>query len=777
MQEKGSQTRKWLRYLFAPWVLAAIGLYPAWILLNALYAPLQKPFHLLRGDPQNPYQFQFINDTATIKYEQDTTTKVYLNFLSTSITLPYQDIILKALLEKHRIFLVGKHFLYIYNFQNKRITTYQLPKEYTFKTIVSGDFLQKEEVALLFSAPRKGKSIIMVLDTAGVKSHWEYPILFTSFALAFDTDKDNKDELLANVEVPFYKDKSTQCFLFDGETKTIPLAQRPIGSGYSHVSALPWQVNKKVYLVFLHQNLRQSKTLCKSQCCWDDVNFRKYSEFLWITEQGIKDYRGESCFQLSLNEEEGRFLYYSILLPQKDFKTLYVVNRYPEKVRILKLYFRGKPRLALVNEFSTIDLDAPLSKLHNYQLYSLYGDYKAVQWADLDHDNYWEYIFATTEGIYVIDDNWKYFSTRHFDIPLRSVPQLSIGKDKKGQYQILVLTGTGKNLLFTPHLNPIYHLRWLVLIGLYGALTLLLWGIQQLHHHVREQFILELERKVEEQTRQINESINAATKVQAALIPPSNYLSRFTPSYFLYLKQCEKVGGDFWWCSNKGRRYLLAGDCLGHGIPAALMVAICISSATQAILSSENPTPASILQFIIDALRKTFQYRGRYFHEGMEGMVMEQEKERLKIATWGWPVYLIAPKPLRLYHQKNVLIQEQTAFLGSARAFSRVPYPIWRIMPKTKQQIMQFEVDKSAVCALFVTSDGILDQLGGAKRRKFGIKNTVRLLYKIYLTHPKQRKAMTVATLNKWMELGNCTAVDDRIILGLFYQPPPFYLS
>jgi sigma-B regulation protein RsbU (phosphoserine phosphatase) len=87
-----------------------------------------------------------------------------------------------------------------------------------------------------------------------------------------------------------------------------------------------------------------------------------------------------------------------------------------------------------------------------------------------------------------------------------------------------------------------------------------------------EQKVIERTKKIASQNKEIRASIQYASRIQKALLPPVNEFAKLLPSYFVLSKPKDIVSGDYYWIAQKdGKVIITVADCTGHGVPGALV--------------------------------------------------------------------------------------------------------------------------------------------------------------------------------------------------------------
>jgi Tfp pilus assembly protein PilF len=77
---------------------------------------------------------------------------------------------------------------------------------------------------------------------------------------------------------------------------------------------------------------------------------------------------------------------------------------------------------------------------------------------------------------------------------------------------------------------------------------------------------------VEDQHRDITDSIKYAKRIQEAILPPLNLWNKILPSSFILHLPKDVLSGDFYWIEEtENYTYVAAADCTGHGVPGALI--------------------------------------------------------------------------------------------------------------------------------------------------------------------------------------------------------------
>lgn len=256
-----------------------------------------------------------------------------------------------------------------------------------------------------------------------------------------------------------------------------------------------------------------------------------------------------------------------------------------------------------------------------------------------------------------------------------------------------------------------------------------------------------LEAKVEARTidlaqknKNITDSINYAKRIQNGILPSEKMMKGFLPKSFVYYKPKDIVSGDFYWMAEKnGKVFLAVVDCTGHGVPGAFMSIIGESLLEQAINEPHITRTNQILDFIQEGLQKLFEqeYAGDNYNDLFDGMDMSlcainMHKRRIEYSGACNSLFMV----------RN---NEVERFRGDKFGISAVDYGIKRSFTS---QYVNFEAGD----AFYIFSDGLPDQFGGPRTKKFGYKNTSALLSSISDLDVEKQREIVEKRMAEWSE-------------------------
>jgi serine phosphatase RsbU (regulator of sigma subunit) len=254
---------------------------------------------------------------------------------------------------------------------------------------------------------------------------------------------------------------------------------------------------------------------------------------------------------------------------------------------------------------------------------------------------------------------------------------------------------------------------------------------------------------IEQKNQSITDSIQYASRIQTAVLPPINFLEEWGIESFILFKPKDIVSGDFYWGVKKdGKIIIAAGDCTGHGVPGAFMSMLGHAFLDEIINTKEIKNAADILNLLRDEVIITLKQKGTT-GETRDGMDISLVILDLKAGVMD---YAGANNPLYIIRNGKML----------KFPADRMPIGIHFISftPFTNQKI---EIKKGDYLYLF--SDGYADQFGGLKGKKYMYKPFQDLLLQNHYKPLQTQKEVLDDTFEKWK--GNRDQVDDVMVIGI----------
>lgn len=261
--------------------------------------------------------------------------------------------------------------------------------------------------------------------------------------------------------------------------------------------------------------------------------------------------------------------------------------------------------------------------------------------------------------------------------------------------------------------------------------------------------VLKQKEIIEQKNQSITDSIQYASRIQAAVLPPSGFITEWGYENFILYKPKDIVSGDFFWGVKKNNRIIIAaGDCTGHGVPGAFMSMLGHAFLDEIINTREYHDAATILNYLRDEVINTLRQKGTA-GETRDGMdisliIIDPLNMQVDYAGANNPFILIRGGEMKKYQADRMPI--------GIHFISFTPFTNHKI------DIIQGDI-------FYMFSDGYADQFGGPNGRKFMYKRFHDLLLKNHLQPLIKQKEILDTTFENWKN--GHEQVDDVMVIGI----------
>jgi serine phosphatase RsbU (regulator of sigma subunit)/Tfp pilus assembly protein PilF len=270
--------------------------------------------------------------------------------------------------------------------------------------------------------------------------------------------------------------------------------------------------------------------------------------------------------------------------------------------------------------------------------------------------------------------------------------------------------------------------------------------------------IIRQKSEIQQKNKEITDSISYARRIQEAILPREDLISKDLPDYFIFYRPKDIVSGDFYFYTTVSspaqggvvKKWLViaAVDCTGHGVPGAFMSMIGNNILNQIVVDKKVTSPAIALtvldQKVVQSLK---QYEANTeLNDGMDIALCAIDPSDLNLQYSG------AHRPL-------VLIRD-----GEVTEYKASKYAIGGYHRDDKAfQLENIKLQKGDSVYLF--TDGFADQFGGPKGKKFKHKKLIELLQSMYNKPMSEQKQLLDTTFTEWR--GDLEQVDDILVIGM----------
>ena len=250
--------------------------------------------------------------------------------------------------------------------------------------------------------------------------------------------------------------------------------------------------------------------------------------------------------------------------------------------------------------------------------------------------------------------------------------------------------------------------------------------------------------ELNETHREITDSINYAKRIQSAILPPMKVVKEYLKESFIVYKPKDVVAGDFYWMEQKNGKVLFAAaDCTGHGVPGAMVSVVCNNALNRSVREHGLTDPGEILNKTREIVVAEFEKSEEEVKDGMDIAICSLEGMKLQYAGAHNPLWII----------RNGEIIETKANKQPIGQFENpVPYTTH-----------SFDLEKGD--AIYIFSDGYVDQFGGERGKKFKAKAFRELLLSIQDKAMEEQKKTIDETFETWK--GDLEQIDDVCVIGV----------
>jgi len=225
--------------------------------------------------------------------------------------------------------------------------------------------------------------------------------------------------------------------------------------------------------------------------------------------------------------------------------------------------------------------------------------------------------------------------------------------------------------------------------------------------------------------------------------------------FFIFYKPKDIVSGDFYYAishkhpeSKNEKFYLCTADCTGHGVPGAFMSMLNISYLNESIIEKNISKPNEVLEHIRTEIIASLNPEGSE-EESKDGMdcilcCFDFEKMTLDYAAANNSFYIVRNKEL------------------IACAADKMPVGK---SPRDHEPFTLRTVELQKGDTVYTLTDGLPDQFGGPKGKKFKYKQLEDILLANNQLPMEEQKAKLDHAFTEWR--GNLEQVDDVCLIGI----------
>ncbi|KJR40637.1 Stage II sporulation protein E (SpoIIE) [Candidatus Magnetoovum chiemensis] len=213
------------------------------------------------------------------------------------------------------------------------------------------------------------------------------------------------------------------------------------------------------------------------------------------------------------------------------------------------------------------------------------------------------------------------------------------------------------------------------------------------------------------------ESIHYASGIQYCVLPSYDIIKESLSDFFIIWQPRDNVGGDIYWFEKWGSGWLLSiADCTGHGVPGAFITLLAKGALDLALLAVDEGNTAKLIATT---------------HQVISAKLVNNKKDDFSDAGLDIGVCYIPPHKKTLHYcgaKFSLFLHDGKEIIeikGDKKAigYRDTPY---------NTAFTSHTINIADNMRFYMTSDGLMDQIGGEKKRSFGKKRFTTLLSQIW---------------------------------------------
>jgi len=266
----------------------------------------------------------------------------------------------------------------------------------------------------------------------------------------------------------------------------------------------------------------------------------------------------------------------------------------------------------------------------------------------------------------------------------------------------------------------------------------------------RTSVVMKQKGEIELQNIEITDSINYAKRIQSSILPDITKLKESFKDAFIFFHPRDIVSGDFYWFDKleDDKFIIVCADSTGHGVPGAFMSMIGSTLLQDIVTRKRISKPSEILTLLDKQIFSTLNQNVELgvSNDGMDMVVCEfNVKTRfIRFASAMRPVII-------LLDGEPYYIKGNRSSVGGESVIEKY------------FDDQEYYLNEGDIVYLF--SDGLPDQFGGADGKKMKIARLKRIIEQVSkLPMDEQKEAMSKFYF-EWK--GSYDQVDDILLMGI----------
>lgn len=295
------------------------------------------------------------------------------------------------------------------------------------------------------------------------------------------------------------------------------------------------------------------------------------------------------------------------------------------------------------------------------------------------------------------------------------------------------------------NLEKLRRQRNIIITFIIGSLLIMIFLVVITQQYRQKQ---KAYRIVAEQKKHIEDGISYAARIQAAVLPPIEFIEKYLPECFILNLPRDIVSGDFYWAARHHTKSVVAvADCTGHGVPGGFMSMLGVSILNEIISTDANLEAHDILmqlrQRVMTALHQKEEKTATPDGMDISLLVFDESMKKAQFCGAYHTLYLIKKGELETVKGNRMPIGHH---------FSN------KVFTSTNIELHSGDM-------IYMTSDGIVNQIGQKTNNRFMVSRLKGELASIFDLPLADQKRYLEGVIGQWQ--GSMEQTDDILIMGL----------
>jgi serine phosphatase RsbU (regulator of sigma subunit) len=316
-------------------------------------------------------------------------------------------------------------------------------------------------------------------------------------------------------------------------------------------------------------------------------------------------------------------------------------------------------------------------------------------------------------------------------------------------------------------------LKKIMIFGLLGLIVLAVIFFRIIKQKKKDnKIIMQQKLEVEEQHKEITDSINYAERIQAAVLTSEDEWDKISKEHFVLFKPRDIVSGDFFWAHHNEEKNIsiwATADCTGHGVPGAFMSMLGIGFLNEIVIENGIIKPDEILNDLRSKIIKAL-VKNKADIEQKDGMdislcILDKNTNTLEFSGANNSIWILKNhadlSTEEVENSKTIIHPTNEKAIIEIKADKQ---PVGAYVENIKPfKTSHVKLNKDDVIISF--TDGYPDQFGGVKGKKLKYK-PFKQFFLDNSSHSLENLKMNLEhSFNDWK--GDLEQIDDVCVVAV----------